>query len=62
MSEKEYTDLKTWLKWIVPKVAGVGVLVLQCISSKGQLPHTRQDWIWVMVGVGIAFASNKKKP
>ena len=61
MSENDIQLIKRFLKWGVPKVTGVFILIAQLISAKGQLPKSKDDFIWIAVGVGIVFASNGKK-
>jgi hypothetical protein len=60
MSAEEKQYLKRFLKWFVPKISGATVLILAGIQAKGQLPRTREDFILIAVGVGLAFASNSR--
>jgi hypothetical protein len=52
--------LKTWLKSIVPKLSGLAILALTGIEHKGKLPQTKEEWILILIGLGITFASNSQ--
>lgn len=53
-----YMRCKPFLKSFIPKIAGLAILALQGIQARGQLPHTREDWTMLLLGVGLTFASN----
>ena len=61
MSRHEYLKLKNILKWLVPKLAGIFILILGGIKANGKIPTTVDEWLTIAIGVGITFASNYLK-